>query len=634
MSVTITPTGYSPILTSGSISFIQNVLNNNSGTMQITNQGNLPITDLSISASDPAIVQTSTSTCTLFLESNQSCTYTFTINSQTSGSTSITAKSALTTTQQQFSWGTASGPNVSPVASMTTPSFLGGESVEYTVTMTNAGDESVTFESVPVFIQTGNPTSMVPTASKNVVCQDSQSLSTGTVLLPGFNGSCSYTVHLTDAVAEQGFLLSQAKYSYINTKGSGTVSGNSTAGVTWTSLPKVPVFQITVTPSTSPTLNGNGESAIILFFKIINNGSVPGIIESITNYGTGPFTLDTTGCQTIPGKSLAQGESCTYTITFGPASNPTKSIESGVESSVVKYDGGTMVSPAFLPESINWTITPDTQNLVLSSFANTYSGGSVSGSGTSADKFIESGFMTGISMTLIYTNNGASALQINGIQDNVSSLYWTRDDGLSSCNSKNLLPGGNCSIVYDYQYNYNSIFLRSALANADVSLPLPNIIFVNAKSGAQFNYQVPTLASEITIYAQAALATWSNTVQENYPGNINAESFVMTSTIANAYNYIPSLLSESIIVSQLQSFNGQANNTNASMATCNFIPNPSTGFIVQNCSMIATPTSNFGSIFYVNPLYIGYNVNFNVSFIANTSNQGFSIDTTNYLESF
>ncbi|MDD3266853.1 MAG: hypothetical protein PHC75_06725 [Burkholderiales bacterium] len=613
--VNITPMVPGPMLISGFIP-LTNINVTTQGIMYLTNVGS-SVAKLGNISYGSGLAAGSTNTCGSSLAANSSCAVYFNITSTSQGTSSITVPYGNYSVVQPVSWYVAGGPIITTSANPTSLSFLVGNSESYIVTLGNVGNTALkNLIQTPTTLPGG---SAVPTTLNALSCLESDGITpSGNNLLP--SGSCTYTINVTDSVVESGQNIMNTISGIYGVNSSSYVAKIVVPYASRSNIASIMVTPLTPSGDNNIIVNGDGVSTTITTMQVTNISYVPTTIESVTSYGdTNYINLESDDCSGVTLAPLPAESSCTYSIILGPYNNESTTNITGIESSVVAFSGAGITGESSITTFLNYTIT-GVMKLVMTSI--TANGTPMpAGNGTVGNPFMESGYVTGSTVTLTMENQGIDPnLTITGIQDTNSPMAWVLNRSSSTCVSSIGTPiaiGSTCTLVYDYVYNSNSIITgggTSGTTSQDISTPIITL----TSTGAQFMGQVvvpSTVGTEGTfIYANSNLATLVNTAA--IAGTGANESFTITTTLTNANGY--SAMTENVYVANVQYFNGVPATINCGPTSVD----PSGSVYIQNCTLGSSSSS---AVYSVNNLYAGATIA--AWFAPNTNGQGLSINT-------
>ena len=578
-NVGVMPSTSGAILTSGNVPIIDTSVANPTGTLYITNAGNQAANIGVISF--PAGVTRTGGDCSSTLESTAGCSIVFSVP-QSSGNGNITVNytggsaSSLVSTIVWYN-----GKNEALLQMTANPNpltFNASVGANTTVILNNIGGYNLTGITTNQTTTTGNATSTATTP----VCVDSSGTATGTNLLIG--GSCSYTVTISDAIAENGSINFNVSGSY-NNGTSQTYSRVLAVGYTsnqYRALLSVPAV-------TMPTIAGNNSESSTSTFKVTNNGEAPAIISgSVLSNNPDYLIMSNNGCAS---QTINSGESCSITLKLGPT--VAQSQLSGTALYTVTYSGGQTTAGTTATSNINYTVQPDNQSLTMDPITIT---SGITGTGTNNDPYQIAGNLNSPSITLTYRNTGTNPVRVTGINNTNSPIAWALD--ATTCSDPvyvvNISPNQTCVIVFkNVLSQYGEAVSGGLTATYTENLIVPTLVLQDIYADmTQFEITPPAPApiNGTTIYVQGNQATLANSVTQ-----ASGTTVTVSHSLANATGY-PSLT----VVSQMEDyFSGTPSATNCTT-------NPESGVMTQTCTLSQSAGIATASVIYTkNSAYFG-----------------------------
>lgn len=604
-SIGVAPTNDGPILTAGILPLINSALSNPQGKIYVVNSGNADAslgsqTVSGLNSSDIAL----TSDCGLSLPIGGSCTVNLTVANNSDGSATFNlpytnlAGTSSVTLSQGITWYNGVG---APLVGMSLPSFNFNSGTTATGILTISNPGGYDFSNISLAAtHTGSAT---PTIT-NLSCNSGGSW-TGTGLKIG--GTCSASVSISDASAELGNITITVTASYTKSGSPATYS------------------RILVVPYTSNSANTTLAFENVNSMSIIGDG-INSASQIITLHNTGigsafiqgPISLNpqlsyaSIVNNTCPATVGAQ-ESCQITVKLGPKSVATQ-VTDLLTLNVSYTDQGNQ-NPVTSSTSIGYTITPDSQNITLSSHMIT---GNENGSGTQASPYIFNGNNPAIqSVTLNYKNEGTNQIAITGVNNSNSAIAWQIDQLSSTCYAGGALPGPAIAVNSSCTITFKNVLRSNILAVSNIGsvyvedLQLPTLVFRDDSTPpphVMFQLQPKLSSGAGTIYVTANQATVTNLVSEN--NNI----VTVEHNLANATGYGPITISsnmEKYFTSATPGSNCSSNNAQ--------------GITTQNCTLAQIGGTASGSVQYlVESGYLGSTLT-TLFGIVNANNQTVAI---------
>lgn len=505
----VAPSGSGAILTSSVVPLINSAVAQPGGVLYIVNAGNQAATGIAPTFGS-GISSGSGSTCTTTLAAGGRCEINFNVT-QNSGSANIGVTYSggapgYSSITQTVTWYNGVGGALLQMSVSSNPIiFAATLSESATVTVTNIGGYNLSSMTVPL-----------PTInSGSVTASTSNSTCTGTLAI---GASCTYVVTVSGNTNGAGEVLLRIGGTYNN----GSVV-SYTRGLAMGVLvnSNSPSFSVTPNP-VSMTINGDGVESVTQVLTITNNGTGAGTVSASTLLSNPAYltkTVDNCSGQLIP-----TGGSCTVSVKLG--TYLTAAGESGTAQYRVTYSGGE-VSSGNATSAINYTVTPNTQNLTIQSVTATNNTTTPGQTGSSANPFLFSGGNTGTQVvTITYVNSGTNAVSITGITNTINPAQWSIESGSSTCDDAGVLAvGATCTIVYQNVLQQNLPTGTSVGPSTPTPITVPSLVFSESTSGAQFTAQpaAPAPINSTTISANNLLATITNAVIES-AGTVTVQS--------------------------------------------------------------------------------------------------------------
>ena len=573
VDLAVEPVAAGAILTTGLIPLL-NTVNGTSGSLLVQNSGNQNAV-LGSASADAGI--SNLSGCSgETLAPAASCTISFNVT-ESGGSGNITIPytgGSTSSIAANVTWFNGVGAAlVSMSASENPVTFPATGSGNTTVTVTNIGGYTLRNISIPTpIVISGSAASRLEGVN---TCASIESLPVGL--------SCSYEVNVTDNetdLNQQINLGFSASYAGPN----GTQAYSRVMPLAYSSTAYGAIIAISPT-NPSLTISGNNFESTTQVLTISNSGNVA---ANLTSSGLSNNPAYLTESVTTCGATLAENESCTSTIQFGPTYSAESA--SGSAAYTVNYTAaeGQSLSGSVV-SNIAWNVQSYAQSISLTSIA---ASGSASGNGESqATQFEFNGNDASAKyVTLTYTNTGTNPVKITGIQSNNSVYAWNDmpPTNNETCSTNTILqPTGTCSIQFLNMLSTNILALGASVgATYQENITVPTLIYQDANnSNVQFNAQPNLPTGGVTIYAQSNQATLANTVTVNEIGTSN-ETVTISHTLANADGY-----TDVFVTTQMEDY--AVANSGAYSPTC--ASSVDSGILTQTCTLSQDTLSGEGT---------------------------------------
>lgn len=516
MNIMDTSGGYTSNATIGVIS----IATANSGYLIA---GSTPITDLSTSAGDltksfnvanvgnakvdiTSIVASAGSnlilsnTCGSSIESNASCTVSYTIPSAqdtTNGTITINytgAQGGVTSVINNVYWFNSKNGMLVALSASQSPLIFNsgttGESGSKTIiTATNVGGYPLTLTPQTNSVISGSAI-LTETVGGVSPC--------GATLNPGFN--CTYTLTASDNVAESDQIVDlYFNGTYVSPVTQAVTQYTSIYVLKYTALPYEAILTMPVLPLL--TQNGDGITSASESVVFTNVGTGPATINSFSVSGLAT-NITATSSPCAVGGQLLKNASCVATINFAPKLINTLVTESGIESLNIGYGTTGTILTNSVSNDIPYQILPNFQGLTLENVT-LNADVTTTGSGTSASPYAFSGVSMGSqTITLAYKNLGTKTISVNSIQDNMLNPVWVRSS--NTCTGI-VAVNGACTIVYANQF---ASYLPYLLAN-NANLGVPTFVYTDPSNNAQY-VATPPLPSSFGTYSTTLYGNLTN----------------------------------------------------------------------------------------------------------------------------
>ena len=508
------------------------VLNLGTGTessviVSVTNNGNGAADPLVINSSD-SHVTVSGNGCTIGVAAGANCSFTLNVSAKSSGSSSITYTSGTDVSGDVLYW---INGDVYPKVTMT-PSgddlTLGvnrigsnGYNVVYTVANTGTSDIShVAFTAV----DNGGALSLNPLLSDCTV--DPVNGNPYYKLVAG-GAAC----HVTSAF-DTSLITSLGAQTYLTAIGNAADNTGSSTQYKFVSLPvtyhvyNAPSLIISPTTESNIALNilANGVSATSQLYTVTNSGTVAADISTITVDSVTSTTHQPSITAQTCGSTLAAGNNCTITVSYGPVATSINANENGSMRVNVPYSGGTPTVNGNVLSQFNYSLIGNDSWVSLSTAAS----GGLSGTGQSGTPYAASGSNAATeTLTLTYTNNSANRSLSNfNVNTNALPRGLTVSGGTcpTGTSTVTLTSGSTCTVLLSLN--------KSDLANVGSSTPIG--------SGSLINYPAASWNNDFGFYSESQV-----------PDSNNATGFYMNYTqafiVASLVNNNTSLIGLSLV---------------------------------------------------------------------------------------
>lgn len=521
--------GVSPVtdgayLTAGNVPII-NTTSTKTGTLLITNAGNVAAANINTSSSGGVVI--GTNNCSAGIDAHTGCTIEFSVP-QAGGEATITITQGNPTAQTldaNIVWYNSTNEALLQMTSSVSPtiSFNATEGKETTITVTNIGGFDLTNMATasPDVNEGGVGELVVPMLS----CKDENNNSTGTDL--PIKGSCTYTAKVNNLQTVLVNAGGTATFSI-----SGEYTGTSSMPVSYARKLAVPYTSnayratLTIDPATiaMPDIYGDDVDFKYATAVVTNSGTAPatgvsaGVLSANPDLPSYLTVVDNgaTTCGTVT--TLNANETCTVKLKIGPTT--TDSDITGTALLTVNYTGaGQVEGPLTATSNVTYTVLPNSQNLELTDV--TPAGTGITGTGASSDAYQIAGYTTGNSITLTYTNTGTNDIKISGINNFASPIAWSMGGTCYNngdfAGAATLAPDDTCTIIFtNVLATYAAAVTNGVGATFTEDITLPGIMFYDteAASDSQFLVQpeAPAPISGKKIFATGNQATLANSV--------------------------------------------------------------------------------------------------------------------------
>lgn len=613
-----------PLLISGLIPDL-NSESYQSSVMYVTNVGTNVANIAAINYESGLSNNPITTTCGAKLESGVSCQIGFNILTQAGkGNINVTYDNGQQT-HQLVNWYNLSIPYLVMIATPNPLSFyIGGSGQNYDVKVYNFGNLDVN-NLVNTQSATGSAT---PTVMSPISCVASDGVTNTTPnILSG--GRCTYTIGVNDSVPEHGIISNQISGVYGSTS---QPYSEDLLDVDYTALDFQPFISLSAS-SLNPQIFGDGNDTQIITVTVNNSGAAPAVLGNPTLDGASSYFSMVAGsnnCPVSPATLPAFTGSCSYQIKFGPVINSTTSSEVGVESSAISFSGGVSIGGNSSTGPINFTVLPDSQNIVMiseSAFGSSKPSGT---GGAGVNAFDMKGYIVNGGVSLTIQNQGSNPMTLKGLTNQVSPIAWEQNTTTSTCKvGTPLQPNETCTIVYDYLYNSNVATMTGG-SSGPQNITTPILVYEDSKGSTFIVQPTAPVSKNYLVYANSDLATLTNTV--SLVRNATTESMIITSTLANATGYSLPITQDAVISDSLPtsyfvgspwfSYTGTASCTFAS-ATASYV------YSTLNCTYGSGDSGSIAT-YSNNSVYLDTKTSIAVNLVPVLHNQGLIINSVHF----
>lgn len=413
---------------------VVNVVNNGNGN----SAGGLTAVATGGDAAGLTITNTNCASTLLLANAANSCQFNFTVTGYTSGTTTVEFKDSSNNVvaSQTVYW-----TNDLPIAMLTivpTPStFTLGKAVTATessvaFTITNIGHAPLT----GVTYTPGN-------TGPGTWVQDGSTCTTTIAVA----GSCAITGHLVGTNDGTGYVY----YSVVGTQPNGN-SGSFVGMPLSYSVTAQPSLEITPF-SANMTVMANGVENKTQSYLVTNTGNDPALFSAInllesSSNAYKPAIVSGAGAGTCTASTtLDQLQSCTVVVKYGPIPYTASINESGISTLQVDYHGGTPDTAYNSQSTLNYWLVGNDSYLEESAPLGT----NLAGAGTVGSPFAGNANLTGMLITIKYTNVSLN-YPMSNLNFNTNNLpRGLTVDGSSTCvtgsNVMTLESGISCNLV-------------------------------------------------------------------------------------------------------------------------------------------------------------------------------------------
>lgn len=452
-----------------------------------------PVSNLQVSP-DNANVSVTNNTCTSGIESNASCSFVLTANSDAVGQTLINFTLPDTGEQiynQDVNFGPVQLPDDTGLLVSNSPVGLVG-------LIANQQTSPINF----VFSNIGNTVlnelSFSPITGAGV---QFQILSNNCGASLAVNSQCVVQVVL---VAGNGGATGNVYLQANARTGTGKPYTSNSSLINYTVESAVaPYFSAPTGGVTTLVVSGDGRESQTAQFTLSNPSSSAQTINGVSLTGLAVPTSLTIESNTCNG-SLSSQQTCTITVKYGPML--LESNVNGVANLIVNYGESLTVSGTVNYSGLGMDSALAVTNVVASGFIN--------GGGTSDSPYFARGCLDSIpTLTITYTNLSrnftAQNLALDTINGNISP-YMNVESSLTTCgygaNPKNLAATQSCNLVLvtnkakmnnASSYNLNVIYPSATWQTTSGFIKQTNFIY-NGSNTVYAGYVQPELTSNVT----------------------------------------------------------------------------------------------------------------------------------------
>ncbi len=327
------------------------------------------------------------------------------------------------------------------------------------------------------------------------------------------NEQCTITGHFVGTNDGTGVLYLRALGSY------------NSINYSFVSLPLN--YEVTAAPSLSVTTTSTGNMSVLAngvnvatrTYTVFNQGSDPAFITKLDLIESPTLTKPSISGGTCHSPmSLAEDESCTVVVSYGPVSSSNTANESGTAVVNIDYHGGTPDLNRNVQDSFNYNLVGNDSSLIVSQPVGT----NLPGNGQESDPFKGNPTLEPMKITLTYTNPSVNYGQTNLNFDTNNLPFGVIVDPSSTCptgaNTKTLGIGESCTLVFTLDRDLltksptgGSSILNFTTPTATWTTPLgfysqpgsmlymnylqPTIVFTLSQNGASFESTILSMAA-------------------------------------------------------------------------------------------------------------------------------------------
>ncbi len=370
-------------------------------------------------------------------------------------------------------------------------------------------------------------------------------------------------------------------------------SASSNVSVTYQTIQSTAILSLTPNPASFANIHNNGTDSNTVTITILNEGDASATLQQPAISNNAVFT---------PGNcskgSLVAGESCSYSVNFGPVGNSISGNESGIMTvSYTPYTGGNLI--ATTANLSGFVVQAQGANI---SFAKTTVSGFSSGNGASGTPYMIQNGAALPTITYTITNSGAVAANnfyINGI----TSSGWTMiDNQCGIIGSKITLSAINGSCTVKFRLNSTTGSTTTTVAAPTLDLNSLSLNWTDQDSPDGQTEPMSGLAY-VSIYPPGSIVITPTAATLFPSGSVTITATLVGSSIANQ-------------IITLTDPSAPADEITITPASC--VLNSGT----SSCSFVVQTTANTPAATY--PLTVGYSdivpdtttVNINVSAAA------------------
>ena len=498
-----------PTSAAASISVMNNGNTNASGSLTVLKSGSNP-NDLTVTGN--------CTTLPLLANAANSCQFSFSTTSSTTGSAVVEYRSAGVTVGSQSVYWTNDTPipevsskpvqsssNASPIIIAKTESQA-LNSIQFNIS--NLGKAPLNTVTYPV-TNTGGA----------IWTQESTTCTSTLAASPASAATCSISGHLTGVSSGLGKL-------YISVLG--TLNGES---YSFTGLPltynvtlKTPFLIITPINVSMTIYAGSPFQAQT--FNVTNGGDAPAVFTDISMLESSANTVKPTinpgGGSCSNSTTLAESASCVIYVKYGPADFNKNTNESGVATISINYNGGFINAAQNVQDPINYNLVGNDSYIVESVSATT----NLTGAGTVGSPYLSNANLNS-TITLTYTNMSGNFdllnfnLQTNNLPSGIGILGGTCPINTTV---STLLKGATCTLILGLD--------RTTLATIAGSITYSAFALPPASWTTQMGVYKQAVNSLSLSYLQPSVTS----ILSKNNGNIESvtfESTTLTTTVSN-----------------------------------------------------------------------------------------------------
>lgn len=353
-------------------------------------------------------------------------------------------------------------------------------------------------------------------------------------------------------------------------------SASSNVSVTYQTIQSTAILSLTPNPAAFANIYNNGADSNSQTITLLNSGDETATLQQPAISDNAVF---------IPGScskgSLTAGESCAYSVNFGPVGNSISGNESGVMTvDYTPYTGGS--ATATTARLNGFVVQAQGANISL---VRTTASGFAGGDGSSGTPYMVENGAALPTITYTITNSGAVPAD-NFYIDGTSSSGWTVIDnqcGTSASKITLAVSNGSCTVKFQLDSTAGSTTTTIAAPTLDLSSLNMNWTDQDTPGGET---QAMVGQDYVSIYPQATITIVPTTATLS-PG----DNTTVTATLTGGYSVADQTIT-------LSDSSAPADEITIAPASC--VLNSGT----SSCSFVVQTTANTPAATY--PLTVGY----------------------------